>query len=397
MAKPILQRVIAIDAEKPYSFLYTWNGATIVGSILKITNLTRTVSDITIETNGYLSASEYTPSELTSALVNGDKYSATLQVKYSVTGSMTNYILSDVSSPIQFYCFKTPTLTIKDLNTSSINEVNTASFGCNLSYDNKGYVDNILDAYKVEVYQDADLTVLLKSTDKILTKGDTTALSAYIGGLENGNTYYLYCYGITNYEMTTSGSVYPIRINYNSTLNAAFTASVNDGHIELNLYNHTISGYWGDPQYKSYTYVDDNGLAQVNSDNKGIYFDEGVTVSDNFKSIMQHKNIILDNNTPFFKLYGLDDSLNIKNTINLIAVTELGFDESLEDVKNTTRPVKILCLSKMENGLVGLTYSNELSLSIGVNDEGDCIITDKLKLIIISKNGYYSINIQKEG
>lgn len=81
LAKPILQRVDAIDADKNYTFLYVWNGLTIVGSILTLTNLV-TQEVITVETTGYGAFLDYEPDALTNKLKNGYKYSATIQVKY---------------------------------------------------------------------------------------------------------------------------------------------------------------------------------------------------------------------------------------------------------------------------------------------------------------------------
>lgn len=416
MAKPTLRRVEAIDADKSYTFSYVWNGLPVVGSILTFKNLTNTTSsDIVIEATSYLSSIDYEPDELIAdgktKLQNGCKYSATVQVKYSASSDIDNYSLSDISDAIQFYCFPTPSISINDLleTEDGISKVTTASFNCTLSYNDKGYPSNILNTYKVEVYQDAALSVLVRSTDVLYTRGELNNLTAYIGGLNDGYEYYIYAYGSTNYGMDVEGHVYHITVNYSSRLDTAFVASVKNGHVELNIREKIINGHWLVPSLAEYTSYDTDGIpaeAVVVKGNK-IYFDKNVDVSrepniSNFKAILKCSDIIIDNETPFLNIAEsgvLQATEKLQGAyIKLVAVTNMKYNEDLNDKTTwTNKDVRILCLASNDKGIIRMTYSNSLPLTITEADDGDYhIVKADLIIELETKNGYYNLNVRKE-
>ena len=383
MAKPILQRVDAIDADKDYTFLYIWNGLTIVGSILTLTNLT-TKEVVTVETTGYGAFLDYEPDKLTNKLKNGYKYSAVIQVKY---GTIANYTLSEKSDAIQFHCFETPKLTINELGTSTITKIATASFNCNLTYTSK-YSENILNTYKVEVYQDADLTVLLRSTDVLYTKGQLDKLTAYVGGLTDDTTYYIYCSGVTNYGMNVQGAVYEIVVHYDTDFNTGFTADVVDGHIELSIHEKIITGKWGVPENALYDNKDEPNEAIVSFNNERIYFDEGVDIDDEFKLIIKCSDIKLTNNEEILTMY----SSEFGSSIKLIATTNIGFDE---EISEGTKNIRILCLSQ-NKGFVGMTYSNSISVEITEDTLSNGFnINNELIIEVSCKKGYFNIVVRE--
>ena len=416
MAKPTLRRVEAIDADRSYTFSYVWNGLPVVGSILTFKNLTNTTApDVVIDVTSYLSSVDYEPDELVadgkSKLQNGCKYSASVQVKYSASSDVNNPSLSEVSDTIQFYCFPTPSISINDLieTEDGISKVTTASFNCTLSYDNKGYPANILNTYKVEVYQDAALSVLVRSTDVLYTRGELNNLTAYIGGLNDGYEYYIYAYGSTNYGMDVEGHVYHITVNYSSRLDTAFVASVKNGHVELNIREKIINGHWLVPSLAEYTSYDTDGTpaeAVVVKGNK-IYFDKNVDVSrepniSNFKAILKCSDIIIDNETPFLNIAEsgvLQATEQLQGAyIKLVAVTNMKYSENLNDkITWTNKDVRILCLASNDRGIIRMTYSNSLPLTITKADDGDYhIVKADLIIELEAKNGYYNLNIRKE-
>lgn len=403
MSKPVLKRVDAIDGEKEYTFLYTWNGLQVVGSILTLKNLTNIYEEpIIIDTTSYLSSIDYIPnSTLYENLKNGCKYSASVQVKYSSTTNIGLFEKSEVSNEIQFYCFKTPNLTINGLSLTGINTINTASFNCNLSYDNFNHNSNVLNQYKLEVYQDKNLSVLINSTDILYTKGDINNLSAYLGGLNDGQEYYIYVYGITTYGMYTNGNVYHINVSYSTKLNTVFTAEIKNGHIELNINEKRIDGKWLYPDLAKYNPTDSHikNEAVVVRDNK-IYFDENVEIGsindiNNFKIIIKCSNIIIDNKNSFFNLYE-NSEFNNKDDENLklIATTKLSYSENLKSSSN--RDVRILCVVKSKSGFIKMTYSNKINVKIMKDENGIFLINENLILELKANNGYYDISIRKE-
>lgn len=384
MAKPILQRVDAIDADRDYTFLYIWNGMTIVGSILTLKNLT-TKEIITIETTGYGAFLDYKPDTLTNRLKNGYKYSATIQIKY---GTMSNYTLSEKSDAIQFCCFETPKLTINELGTSTINRIETASFNCNLRYTST-YSDNILNTYKVEVYQDADLCILLRSTDILYTKGQLDKLTAYIGGLADDTTYYIYCSGTTNYGMNVDGTVYEIVVHYDSDFNTAFTADVVDGHIELSIHEKIITGKWGVSENALYDNEREPNKAIVYFNNEKIYFDDGVDIDDEFKLIVKCSDIQLNNNKEFLMMC----SSEYGSLIKLIPTTNIGFNE---EIGEGTKDIRILCLSQ-NKGFIGMTYSNTISANITKDTLNNGFnINNELIIEVSCHKGYFNIILREE-
>lgn len=384
MAKPILQRVDAIDADKNYTFLYVWNGLTIVGSILTLTNLV-TQEVITVETTGYGAFLDYEPDALTNKLKNGYKYSATIQVKY---GTIASYTLSEKSDTIQFHCFETPKLTINELGTSTVTKIETASFNCNLTYTSK-YSENILNTYKVEVYQDADLTVLLRSTDVLYTKGQLDKLTAYIGGLTDDTTYYIYCSGVTNYGMSVQGAVYEIVVHYDTNFDTAFTADVVDGHIELSIHEKIITGKWGVPKNALYDNKNEPNEAVVYFNNERIYFDEGVDIDNEFKLIIKCSDIKLTNSEEFLTMY----SREYGSFIKLIATANIGFNE---EITKGTKNIRVLCLSQ-NKGFVGMAYSNNMSVEVVEDALSDGFIINNELIIEVSCNkGYFNVVVKEE-
>ncbi len=404
MIKPVLQKITAIDADRDYTFVFGWNGSPIMGSRITITNVNDATDEIVIESSKNLSSIDYIPSELDIKLKNGHKYTATLQVKYNVNyiDSAENFAWSINSNAIQFLCFETPSLSIEGLNQNTTNIVNIASMNCSLIYDNKGYENNILDTYKVELYQDPELRVLVNTTDVLYTKGVTNNLNAFIGGLIDNTTYYIYAYGATNYGMDVEGHVYPIVVHYSTRLDAAFTALVNDGHVELNIHEHTITGCWGNDE--SEVYNDTRTKAIV--DKGGITFSKGFLVDNNFKGIIKCGNIKIDNSKPIVVLSEIDSNKNkYSNYIELIPVTDIKYSliaDSESDFVNLTgtRDVRILCLSFDENGIASMNYSNYLQVNIISNDNTNFYIeTPENQDFIIElsgKNGYFDINFRRE-
>lgn len=106
-----MHRVNAIDATRPYTFLFVWNGLPIVGCKLTLKNITTKTNDIIIEKVGYLSSIDYDPT-INTAIENGCTYEARVQVRYSATSSISNAATSEISDPIQFKTFATPSVKI---------------------------------------------------------------------------------------------------------------------------------------------------------------------------------------------------------------------------------------------------------------------------------------------
>lgn len=388
-----------MDADRNYTFIFGWNGNPVMGSRITLTNVNDTTDTITIESSKNLLSIDYIPDELNKKLKNGNKYTAIVEVKYLYSYNNPDVdIWSEKSNPVQFSCFETPSISIDGLNPNTINTVNFASINCSLSYDNKGYDNNILDTYKVELYQNPDLSLLVNTTDVLYTKGVTDNLNAFIGGLIDGQTYYLYAYGLTNYGMDVEGSVYPIVVHYSNRLEAAFTATVNDGHVELNIHEHIITGYWNNPNDEMYN--DTQTKVIVGDD--GITFDQGFNIEDNFSGIIKCVNIKIDNKTPIIKLRDIETG---NNYIALIPVTDIPYSliaDSVSDYVNLagTRDVRILCLSFKASGITSMTYSNYLNVNIVTKDNQNFYIesfeNQDFIIDLSSKNGYFNIEFRRE-
>lgn len=406
--RPVLQRVSAIDANKPYTFMFNWNGKPIMGSVLTITNAQNGAKVLEIESTKNLSSIDYDPSMGTKKLTNGKQYKATVKVIYNENyiDTSANSAESYESDSIQFMCFETPKLSIEELNANTINNIGMASINCNLKYDNKTHSNNILSSYRVDLYQDADLSVLINSSGIKYTKGDVENLPISIGGLIDNHTYYVYVHGITNYDMEVEGTVYQIVVHYSTRFDTAFTASVNDGHVELYIHEHIISGRWDSTDdIEEPIFIDDN--TKVDAKENEVIYDKGFTINGDFKGIIKCSNILINNEFPIIQLKQfMPNSLPTPyvNYLQLIPTTQVSYVDYLKkgyyDLSGT-RDVRILCLAFRENGIVTSTYSNPLQLHIVEknNSKNYYIDTEENNDLIITlraKNGYYDITFAKE-
>lgn len=214
--KPQLYIINAFDASKGHVVTFSWDGDQSFGNKCVIkNNKTNEVVYQQIQTTMILSHT--IPAN---SLINGTLYNITI-TSIDVNGSE-----SEPSTPMLFYCFTTPELTL-DMQEGSVIRNST----CPITLNYNQIEGEPLQSYSISLY-DVSHTVIHTSGVRYTTSNITYTLS----DLEDNSIYYVQATGITLNGINISTPMISFSVNYIQPSNYALIAVENvkeNGYIKL--------------------------------------------------------------------------------------------------------------------------------------------------------------------
>lgn len=273
LTRPILISPIpAFDATEGYTFTFAVGAGSdqIVANRLTIRNneTNEVVYDEKQETYKYehvVNANE---------LTNGTYYNATLTVFNNADDE------SAASSPIQFWCYTTPTIQFTNWPTGNI--VQNASFTFEFEYSQNEY--ERLNSYIVNLYN--SFGQLVSTSNNIYVEDGTPPLdfSYTFNGFENNSIYYIEITGQTveGTEITTDRQEFTVTyVRPDVFTLIELTNNCNEGYITIRSNIVLIEGTSNpDPP----EYVDNNTAVDLTGEGEWVRWDEGYSISGNFLS-----------------------------------------------------------------------------------------------------------------
>ena len=257
MAKPIINKIISVDASQDYTVTMTYNGNQPYSNRLIIYD-GNTFDVLYDETIDSFLLSHIIPA---GTLDNGKKYAVQVQF-FDIDG-----VASVLSDKYYFWTLKTPLFYFegmkKEEDEDNVNVIKSASLEVNVHYSQPDWEDII--SYKFSIYDE---------TKKLLSESDILYYSGTISyiyrGLLNDTVYYIRCTGITERGIELNTGDIKIFVQYE---NANVYSRI---YSECNEYNGMVKYHTNliliEPDEDNYEY--DDGFIYL--------LDKTLTYSKNF-------------------------------------------------------------------------------------------------------------------
>lgn len=344
MAIPSLRKVLPFPATTDYTFEFDVSGVS--DQIIYNTLEVKLSSDTsTVLYSQQIQEFRYEHTLPADTLTNGEQYVATIKI-YDVSN-----VLMGESSPIFFYCFSEPILSIPTITDGEVGNQTVVFQGTYAQAENE-----LLQSYQFVLYNDNQFE--LSRSSEIF---DTT-IEYEFSELTNRQKYYIELRVWTVNEMTATTGLIEFTPRYiaprfNSALDLENLP--NEASISVNC---NIIRIVGIPDIEPVNFINDDYADMTDN---GIWFDEGFKVRGNWTLQMWLKDIVID--SIFFKLIALDGSnveLEYKDgVINLYK--KLDDDYILqkligESVIDTTDQMIFICIKQID-GLYDISYEMVVS------------------------------------
>lgn len=289
MAKPIINKILPFDSNKPYEISFSWSGNRAhANRILIYDNET---NDLVFDDMASTYALKHTIPAYT--LANGKKYVIQAQT-YDVEN-----IASPLSGKVLFYTFETPDFYFSNIPENG--KITNASFSASVYYHSSDWED--ISTYKFCLY-DSTRRQLLESGPM----ADSFNISYPFRGLENNTVYYIRCLGATVNGMELDTGFTEISVRYenpNAYARIYTTAIPSQGCVKVDT-NLIIIQYNGTD---SFGYTD----GMIDLVGKTLYYDEGFLIEDDFTVII--RGINLWQNADIFKMSNGKHGLTLSSHI----------------------------------------------------------------------------------
>ena len=293
LTTPILYTVNAFDATQEQVFNFNVLGGNQV-----------TANTLTIKNNATLST-VYSATQTTfkfehilpaNTLTNGTYYQATLTTK-DVQGNVSN-----VSAPIQFYCYSQPSFEISNMPINNV--ITNSSFAFTVTYNQAQ--GEILNAYVFNLYSASGALI---STSNTMYNTDTSLplnISYLFSGFEDKASYSVEVNGVTvNGTQITTGRI-PFTTDYTKPDMFSFLFLTNNckgGYITIKSNVIGINGY-SNPETP--TYIDGKEI-DLRADGSYVEWREGYTVTDDWTMRIWGRDFTL--NSEIFRFSNADGDI----------------------------------------------------------------------------------------
>lgn len=362
---PILSIISTFDPKNTTNISFTYSGSQIKSKRIIVTN--NATSKVVIDNTQLGMKLSY---ELASNTLQPGQYTARLQV-FDFNGNS-----SELSQPVLFYCYTTPTLKFLGLK----DKITTASIQLNLSYSQS---EN--DGLKEYVYYLYDANMNLVEKSSVFYNSDHYTYTFL--GIKNLSRYYARCIGKTIHGMNCDTGYCEFTVEYIVNPNNMLVELINnycEGYISINC-NIIDIGYKiegdGDPKFE-------NG--QVVLDNKKITYFSGFDLSDEFSMFVKARRAPL--NTPFF---GYDTSNgSVELSIQKIAAYYYCVLTAKSAIGNYYRYVKmpgVMLIDKEKNSITD-ENGNYVGGLVTLDNLNDYIVVFEVK----RKDNLYSLKAYYE-
>jgi hypothetical protein len=346
--KAILYNIDAFDSSHDIIFKFIWNGNQAFGNILYIyengTKLIYKEPETTMQLKHTL------PENI---LTNGKTYTAKVSV-IDIDGNE-----SELSDPILFCCFTTPTFIFNNLTENTI--VKNASYEVNMSY------------YQIEnePLQSWEISLYDMSQNKIQGSGIcyTNEIKYTLTSLEDNQRYYIRatCMTLNGMEVSTDFILFKVEYKRPSVYSLLTLENVyNGGYIKLQSNIRAVEAH----AKKDIEYV---GNECVNLKNNTVYIDKDFSLNDDFII-----NLLGYNLTHNALIMQLSDS---NNAINLYL--RKGIYETNNNIEKTFVELNI-----------PIGFTSYVCYSNYINNPSS---TDMLDIWLKKKDGLYSVYIINKG
>lgn len=372
MAKPVLQRVKAFDADLDHTFLVSWPTAP---KGLKIE-----VYDAETAASVYSNQVETKVKQITipkGSLTNGKRYYACVYVETpsNVTSERSDYIF--------FCCYSTPVAAFSNLPSGSVKTIKVASITCQLSYSQaqgRQMMDCVFKLYNQDYNGEAGATPI--ATSNIFYDGTT---SYTFNGLSEQTTYKLQGTVETVDGMTAVTPIYEVSVRLQSTR-----------YYLLDVKNEPMSG-----RIKYSTYLialqPDTPTGAVLHNDEGyvdcrpgsLTYSQGYNVDGDFSLCTRFDQYDLTNQSQLVSMSGDGGSLNVSARLNadatysfVLTVVNAGKTYTLATKGYDLMAYSYGCLCVRR---VGMTYSMAV---LGVPHYSRVpLLTDPDKTPILTEDG----------
>jgi hypothetical protein len=272
--KPIVYNLNAFDAKKEQIITFVWNGNQSFSNTCTIRN-NATNSIVYQSTQSTLKLEHTIP---VSALTNGVLYNIVMQV------SDSQNVISEISTPVLFYCYSTPIFTIDNIISNQI--VQNSSYQITLTYT------------QTEGEEQQYFQVMLYNLNKnqIWTSGvkySTESLVTTLTDLDDNGTYYIRATGSTINGMELDTGYIQFSVNYvQPSMYAIVTLEnkQNEGMIKIQSNIISLTGTY-DGLTTELLYLNGDFVDLANGNNQ-IYFDKGFELTSNFTVNIKGYNFI---------------------------------------------------------------------------------------------------------
>lgn len=265
MAKPIINKIISVDALKDYTVTMRYNGNQPYSNELVIYNADTMETIYDIHKTSFLL--EHTIPA--STLENGIKYA--VQVRFfDIDNNASSW-----SDKYYFWALETPLFYFDGIYSGDI--IKTASFTVNVHYEQSNFED--IMSYKFSIYDSSKKQL---SESDILY--DINNISYTYRGLANDTTYYIRCTGITNRGIELDTGYVNVFIKYeNPNLYSRIYSECNEHNGNVKYYTNLILI---EPDKDDYEYKD----GYIDLSDKTLIYSEGFLVSGDFTMSIKCKN-----------------------------------------------------------------------------------------------------------
>ena len=267
---PQLLSTAAFDATQDHAFVFIVTGGDqVVASRLIVKN------NVTLEEvyNQQIQSFNFEHILPANTLTNGSYYQATITT-YNAAGQA-----STPSSPIQFYCYTTPTMVFSNLPSGNV--IANSSFAFEVTYAQAE--GELLNSYSYTLY-DAQGSQLATSGVQYVgsTEQPPTVLTYTFSGLSDGLSYYVYADGqtVNGTEVTTGRTLISVRYD-NPDLSAVIelTDNCQGGYVTVRSnFVEVIGKSEPDPP----PFVKDNTAVDLRQGGYYTIFNEGYTIGGDF-------------------------------------------------------------------------------------------------------------------
>lgn len=346
--KATLYNINAFDSSNEAIFKFIWNGNQSFSNILYIyengTKLIYSMPETTMQLKHTLPAN---------TLSNGKTYTAKVCV-IDIDGEE-----SEISDPILFCCFTTPTFVFNNISENTI--IKNASYEINMSYSQ---IEN-------EPLQSWEISLYDMSQNKIQGSGIrySNEIKYTLTSLEDNQKYYIKatCMTLNGMEISTDFILFKVEYKRPSVYSLLTLENVsNSGYIKLQSNIRAVEA----KSNKNIEYVNND---YVNLKNNTVFIDKDFSLNDDFVI-----NLLGYNLTPNTLIMQLSDG---NNTINLYL--RKGIYETNNNIEKTFVELNIPVGSTYY-----VCYSNYIDNPLN---------TDKIDIWIKKKNGLYSVYINNKG
>lgn len=301
LTTPILYSISAFDASQIATFTFnSVGGSQVVANTLTIKN-NATLATVYSKTQTTFQFQHTVPA---GTLTNGTYYQATLTTQ-DADGNVSN-----VSNPIQFYCYTTPTFVISNMPSSNV--ITNASFEFNVTYNQ--IQGEILNAYIFNLYS---ATGSLISTSSTQYNTDTTlplTISWLFSGMDDKATYSIEVNGVTTEgtQITTGKILFVCNYVGPSTYSALYlTNNCNGGYITIES---NVVGIDGETSPETPTYIDGKEI-DLRNDGDYVQWADGYIINGDFTMRLWGRNF--NPNTEILKFANSNgDNITLKYCTN---------------------------------------------------------------------------------